>query len=118
MSFRKFSTTLLRFGVGTLDNGRYTNGASTPSTITVGIQQPKPKELALLPEGKRNSKAYIVFADTEIKLTSNDGTNADWILIDGEYYEAQAVKRYRTMYPKTYRALCTKIENTEDVPTP
>lgn len=118
MSFRKFSTTLRRFAVGTLTNGRYTNGAATDTTITVGVQEPKPAELKLLPEGKRKANAFIVFADTEIKLTSNDGKNADWVLIDGEYYEAQMVKRYRTMYPKTYRALCTKIENPEDVPTP
>ena len=118
MSFRQFSTTLKRVAGGTLDHGRYVNGAETTIPIVCGIQEPKPKELDLLPEGKRTKKALVVFSTTEFLLTTNEGRNADQVLIDGDYYEAQTSKKYRTMFPGNYRALCTIVDNPDDIPTP
>ena len=117
MFFRYFTTTVRRFAEGTFDHGRFTNGALTEFEIICGIQQPTPDDLQLLEEGKRTSKTVVVFTDTNIQLSTKT-TNADNILIDGEWYEANVYKPYRSFFPYNYRIICTKIENLSEVPTP
>ena len=115
MAFRVFSTTMKRFAAGTMDHGRYTNGAATDSSIVCGIQQPTPDDLELLPEGKRTGRVVVLFTTAVLQLATKTA-NADWVLIDGEWFEVAHLKPFKTLFPGNFKAICTKIENPGDIP--
>jgi hypothetical protein len=116
MRFRIFTLTVKRFAAGTWVKGIFTNGEASDITISAGVQQPTPDDIDLLEEGKRARKSIVVFTQTELKLPT-ETTNADVVVWDGEYYEVNVLKPFRTLFDG-YKAVCTKIENYSDIPTP
>ena len=120
MAFRQFTITLKRFTEGKKDHGRYTAGMPSTSSIVVGVQQPTPDDLELLPEGKRTGKTIVLFSTTAFQLSTVTDDfqtiDADQVLIENEWFEVAHVKQFRTLFPGNYKAICTKIENPDDLP--
>ncbi len=110
IGFRYFQVTGRRFASGTWDHGRYVEGSATPITFPAGVQQPTSDDLELLEEGKRTRKSIVLFTTFELHLASKTG-NADQVQWEGEWYEVNVMKSFRTMFPGNYKAICTKIEN-------
>lgn len=117
MFFGYFTLTARRFADGTFEKGRFTNGASTDFAFVTGIQQPTPDDLELLEEGKRTRQTVVLFTETQLRLATKTA-NADNILIDGQWFEANAYKPFKTLFPNNYRIICTKIEDIAEVPVP
>lgn len=117
MNFRPFTITAKRFADGTLDHGHYTDGDATDFTFTAGVQQPTDDDLQLLEEGKRTARSIVIFTEYELRLATQMA-NADRVYWDGDWFEVNRLKPFRTMYPGNYKAICTKIENVQDIPTP
>jgi hypothetical protein len=115
MSFRIFTLTAKTFAAGTFDKGVYTNGEETQFSFGGGVQQPTADDLELLDEGKRARRTIVVFSCVQLNL-STKAKNADQVLWEGEWYEVNVTKPFRTEFPGNYKAICTKIENPDDVP--
>ena len=115
--FRIFHVTGKRFADGTYSKGTFTDGPATAIDFYASVQQPTPDDLELLEEGKRSMRSIVLFTDFPLRLVSKTA-NADRVFWDGDWYEVDKVKPFKTMFQGSTKAICLKIENVQDIPTP
>jgi len=64
--------------------------------------------MQLLPEGRRESEAYRLYTDFELKTVrkeSGDKLNADTVTIDGKKFEVLSVAKWRNDVINHYKAV-------------
>ena len=109
-SFRK-PLTLKRFVAGAYVNGRWIEGASTPSTIQASVQPPTPDDMLLLPEGRRRQAEFLLFTDTKLLTAdSNTGINADEITINGEQYEVIGIWEWQNNVINHFKVIVGRVK--------
>jgi hypothetical protein len=92
---------------GTIVNGVFVDGATTPTNIMASVQPLKPHEIEHLPEGRRDSQAYWLFTDT--KLNTVTSANPDLITIDNEDYEVNKIEPWQNNVLSHYKVLVVKV---------
>jgi len=93
-SFRVHTLSVKRMS-GSYVNGEWTASQDSSFSIKASVQPLKASETQFLPEGRRNSKSYHLFTDTDL-LPARDqaGKNADVVTIDGEEYEVMSCAKW------------------------
>lgn len=109
-SFRVHTLTVKRFAQGTYDKGEFVEGSSSTLTIRASVQSPKAHDLQLLPEGRRNSQAYRLYTDTELRLST--AANPDKVVIDGEDYEVMAKSPWQNRILPHFRYVVVRMDGT------
>lgn len=85
--FSVFRQTLsvTRRAQGQYVNGIWQEGATSNLNIEASIQPASPDDINLLPEGRKQSKAYTLFtSDSLVTANSNANQNPDIVTIDGD----------------------------------
>lgn len=109
-TFRVHLLNVKRYGAGTWSHGRFTEDTS-PITIQIraSLQPVPPHEVALLPEGKRDSQSYRLYTSTELRLAED--SNPDRVIVDNEEYEVSQGAPWKNDILSHYRYLITKMES-------
>lgn len=104
-----------RFAAGTRgEDGRFTSGATTTSTLYAGVQPATEDDLQLLPEGERARRAKKLYTRTALRVASVDGqTLADQVSIDGEWWEVHAVGPQRSVIRHT-KAIVIAVQEADE----
>ena len=74
--FRK-TYTVTRVAAGDYVDGKWVEGATSTFTIQASLQPAKPKEMEMLPEGRRNQETYKLYSDTQLRTVEEDETNPE-----------------------------------------
>jgi len=91
--------------------GRASSPAFTTSNIYASVQPLRAEEMALLPEARRQTAAYLIFTDTEIRAAKEGvGQQADRIVLNGDDFEIFSVERWRNNVISHYKATAVKIQ--------
>lgn len=97
-------------------DGRWTDGASTDTSITASVQPAQGEDLQLLPEGLRIRRTVKVYTATELQAGDQQaGTSPDQLVISGLVgiddgtYEVQTVKPYYALLAH-HKALATLVQ--------
>ena len=85
MTFRTSTLTVKTPGAITLVNGRASQAAPTLSTIQASVQPLTMHQMQSLPEGRRNSKSFTIFTDTNLGMITDK--NPPIVTIENEEYE-------------------------------
>jgi len=86
MSFRTSILVAQLPGFITFDHGHAVEGVRPePITIQCSIQPLTPHQIQALPEGRRNSKSFVIFTDTDLGMLSE--VNPIFIIIGTEEFE-------------------------------
>lgn len=91
--------------------GRAILPAPSIFTIDASVQQARPNEMDLLPEGVRISETKKIFSVSELK-TATDQTNptdADIVTFDGNDYRVLRVDKYSMGTLDHFRSFAAKI---------
>lgn len=85
-----------RFAAGAVSGatGRWVAGASTDTTIQMGVQPMGDRELATLPEGERVGQVLKGYTTADVRTLDNQASPvqaADHVVIDAVVYEVRAV---------------------------
>jgi hypothetical protein len=92
---------------GSVTNGYFTDGATTPTNIMASVQPIKPHEVEQLPEGRRDSQSYWLFTDTALNMVTS--ANPDLITINGEDYEVFKCEPWQNNVISHYKVLVSKV---------
>ena len=111
MSLRNYALTVTRPDMaGTWQKGRYIESTKSTFEITASVQPLSPKEMEMLPEGRRNKESYRIYTDTELNPASQDSKiNADIIEINGNNFEVLGCNRWQNGILNHYKILASKI---------
>lgn len=88
--------TVLRPAVGTMVEGRYTEG--TPVSLSrVGVIQPVSAQDAInfLPEGERQNNAITIFCTEDINMGDGMDVRPDEVVFDGQTYRVAFSKNFK-----------------------
>lgn len=107
-SFRQ-SVTVTRYAAGSYTKGVFAPGTTSTLTIQASIQPASPNDTLLLPELRRNDKAFVLFSDTELRLV-NGSTNPDRVTLFGETYEVLAKSPWRNNVINHYYYVVAKVQ--------
>ena len=88
-------------------NGIWQPGTETEITVRVSVQPSSPDDMELLPEGRRERRAYTLFGDDALLGVGDD--NPDQVEIDGERYEVSAVQYWRNSIIPHTRTVVTRL---------
>ena len=91
---------------GSVVNGIFVDGATTPTNIMASVQPLKAHEIEHLPEGRRDSQSYWLFTDTPLNMITS--ANPDLIIIDGEDYEVFKCEPWQNNVLSHYKVLVVK----------
>jgi len=106
-SFRK-SLVGTRFVAGTFPKGEYVEGGTSVINFKASVQPLKPNEMQLLPEGRRESEAFRLYTDFQLKTVrteSGSELNADNVTIDGENFEVLSVAKWKNNVLNHFKAV-------------
>lgn len=92
---------------GTIIDGIFTEGATTPTNIMASIQPIKPHEVEQLPEGRRDSQSYWLFTDIALNMITS--SNPNLVTIAGEDYEVFKVEPWQNGILNHYKCLVSKV---------
>lgn len=109
--FKTVSMTRRRYILGTYINGKYAEGTATDTPFKGTAQPVSGDEMELLPEARRGSEAMWVISDPtfDIRTAKENSHNADWISIDGDWFEVLEARRWKNSIIPHYRALVVRI---------
>ena len=91
-----------RFAAGSVVAHRYVAGASTDSTIQMGVQPMSDREVSTLPEGERISQVLKGYTTADVRALDDKASPqelADQIVIDSIVYEVRAVVEETALIP-------------------
>lgn len=111
--FRR-SLTVRRYGASGYVDGLWTESSPSDTTESYSVQPASPDDMKLLPEGRQTDISYRLFGDQQLR-GANGQTNADMVLIDGEWYEVMSEGRWQNGVISHYTALVTRMEDQPDV---
>lgn len=105
MAFNVFNQTLTlqRTGPGGYTGGLWQEGTSGQVSIRSSVQPSSPKELQLLPEGRREAGAFTLYSKTEIRLE-------DVVMLFGDPYEILKVEIWQNRILPHYKAIAVKMQ--------
>jgi hypothetical protein len=108
--FRQAITLKRVNAAGTYTKGKWTESARTSSTIYGSIQPLDPKEMQLLPEGRRESESFRIYTDTKL-LPASDASkkNADLLTIGAVDYEVLSCATWQNNVINHYKAIVVKV---------
>lgn len=104
-----------RFAAGAVSAaGRWTEGATTSTTILASVQPATGRQLQRLPEGLRERVELMAFTETELRTADQaTGLSADRIVVDGETYQVAHVRHWPTFGPLPhYEAALERFDET------
>lgn len=110
------SMTLIKrsFGPGHQVKGDWVEGPATDTPFQGTAQPASGQVIQMLPEGKRNIEAILVFAPIELEFTTAEPRlqrSADIIIWQGREYEVQTVRKWDAgIYPHWELAATRKQE--------
>lgn len=110
-SFQAGEVILLRSESISWQLGRAVKGPVENFPIIASVQNLKPNERLLLPEGRRTREAVKVY--TEMKLRTTDEANslpADILVWRGKQYEIMSVEDWTQTDLPHYLAIATKLD--------
>lgn len=109
-SFRH-SLTITRLGESVLmDNGMFSTPSESKFTIQASVQQMRPDEMQMLPEGRRQCRAVKVYSDVELHMPNQTiGQQADKFMWRGLWFEVTASDWYQNNVISHYRAYATEM---------
>ncbi len=84
------------------------DGAPTDFTIRASIQPIRPNEVETLPEGRRNSKAFRLYTNADLRDMQSDA-NPDQVELFGEWYEVTAKAPWQNNVISHYKYFVTKL---------
>ena len=102
--------TIRRTEGGEYVDGIWQPGTETEFTARYSVQPASPDDMEMLPEGRRERKAYTLFGDTALR-TVTDADNADKVLIYGEWFEVSAHQAWRNGLVPHERMVATRLED-------
>ena len=105
--FRTKPVTLNRISGGVYTNGMWVEGSPTTSTVMCSVQPMTDHDMQMLPSGRRESKAYVVFTDTELFEVGTQ--NPDLVTIDGETFEVVRSAPWRNNIINHYKYYVVKL---------
>jgi len=108
-SFRK-TVTGWRKGAGAYEQGVWVEGTLEEFSFTASVQPLNPREMELLPEGRRIKQAYKLFTDTQL-LTAGGEVNADLVSINGETCEVFSVAPYQSEVISHYKIIAVLYDD-------
>jgi hypothetical protein len=84
MSLRNRTVKVKRFAAGSYVSGSWVEGTSSTFDVVCSVQPLKAREMELLSEERRDSAAFRIYSDTELKpADETTKINADLVDIDG-----------------------------------
>lgn len=88
--------TVLRYEVGSMVEGRYTEGARTDIART-GVIQPTSAQDAInfLPEGERQKNAITIYCAQDLQMGDGMGIRPDEVMYDGQTYRIAFSKNFK-----------------------
>lgn len=110
-SFRVYTISGTRYGIGTWTKGKYTPGTSSSIQFTASVQPLSGREKLTLPEGVREKVEYKLYTDFQL-LTVDEKTskNADRVVLFGKTYEIVKVEIWQNKVIPHYKALASLID--------
>jgi hypothetical protein len=108
MSLRNITATVRRLSAQTtwVDGLSVDSAEDTPFSINCSVQPLTPKEMEMLPEGRRNEEVFRLYTDTELHTVEDK--NPDKIDVLGDTYEVLSVARWRNSIIPHYKAIIVK----------
>lgn len=112
----KEPVTLKRPGAGNYNSeGHWVPGSNLNTTIHVNVQNTKPEEVQLLPEGFRSKASITIYSDVPLYGVDVDTAKAsDMITWEGEDYDVIMVQHYKKMFVY-WKAWAVRKEKENDV---
>lgn len=100
---------LVRQSEGSYDtHGIYVSGVETQISILASVQPASPDDMKLLPEGRRQSRAFTIYSDVEILPATNQ--NPDQLIIFNERYEVMSCARWQNKIINHYASLVIRLD--------
>lgn len=106
--FRAYLVAVSRTAAGTYTKGRFTAGTSSTFNIRASIQPASAEDVQTLPEGRRNSKVYAVYSDTQL-YTVDGQAQPDLVTFFGETYEVMSRAVWQNQVIPHYRYVVAKV---------
>lgn len=111
-----FPITLKRYAVGSRgEDGRWTPGATTTSTIMASVQPLTERALASLPEGERQTDQRKIITETPLVVGRQaSGTQGDRLSWDSgaSWYEVRQADSWSQVLPHT-EARAARLDETD-----
>ena len=104
--------TIRRTEGGEYVDGIWQPGTESEFTARYSVQPTSPDDMEMLPEGRRERRAYTLFGDDSLQGVGTD--NPDLVQIDGEWYEVSAVQEWRNTLIPHCRSIVTRLEEQPD----
>lgn len=104
-----------RFAAGSVGtDGRYVEGGATTSTLRGSLQPATGDDVDTLPEGERSKRARVLFTATALRVTDQAaGTSGDQVSVDGDWFEARAIRPYGTTALAHHRVVLVAVQESE-----
>lgn len=113
--FQNAELIINRPGPGEYTDGRFVKGQVLTFKAIASVQQATPKEINMLPEGRRNKEMKVVFTESELIPTDETAqTSGDFFEYKGKTYEVHKVEEWsdETDLPH-YKSICIKRDDQE-----
>lgn len=99
----------LRMGAGYFDAGSWVEGTLTPISFEASIQPLRPREMAMLPEGRKVSEAYRLYTSFELKTVDTGvAKNPDRVTIRALEFEVISVEAWQNGLIPHYKAVVAR----------
>ena len=109
------SVTRRRFASGSRgSDGRWTKGAATDTSISMGVQPLSDRELQRLPEGERQSQQLKGYTAADVRTVDDRASpqvDADQIIVDSVVYEVRDVVEQTSLLPHKRVRLLRLLES-------
>lgn len=102
--------TITRAGTGSYTNGLWVDGAPVVFTLRGSVQPATAKQMLSLPEGRRQSSAYMIYTSTLLR-TVEGGRQPDRLTIGGAVYEVVNVAEWQNQVISHYEAMAVKVND-------
>lgn len=95
------TVTRRRFAAGARGaDGRWSEGASTDTSIAMSVQPISDRELSTLPEGERTGEQLKGYTQADVRTGSaRDDVAADHVQVRGSWFEVRQVQEQRAIIP-------------------
>jgi len=102
--------TITRAGQGSYIAGVWQEASTTQFVILASVQPASAKQMMTLPEGRRQSSAYMLYTATLLR-TVQDGRQPDRLTIGGAVYEILQVGEWQNTIIPHYAAMAVKVND-------
>lgn len=96
------------------NNGMWRDESEVQIQILASVQPASPEDLEMLPEGRRQARAFRLFTSQEIKAGRAD-QNPDQVELFGERYEVLSAENWRNNIINHYSGIAVRLD--EQVPS-